>query len=122
MIRNINKHLKSQENAWNGLYELLTRHLNFDIEFGIAIIVLVAGAVLGLTAIEWIITLVSITAVLVAEAVNTAVEQLCDAITKDYNQNIKSAKDISAAAVLLIALTTMLVGIIIFVPKLIAIL
>lgn len=123
MVRkHIHRHLKSQENAWRGITELVITQANFDIELIVAAIVLITGIVIGLSALEWVIILFAISSVLFAEALNTAIERTCDAITTSYNENIRSAKDISAGMVIITALTSVIVGIVIFLPKLIALL
>lgn len=59
--------------------------------------------------------------VLAAEAFNSAIEALGDAVSPDYNTHIKHAKDLAAGAVLLTAIAAAIVGLIIFVPKILAI-
>ena len=56
--------------------------------------------------------------VLAAEAVNSAIEALADVVSPDYNEGIKRTKDLAAGAVLLLAMTAAMVGLIIFIPKL----
>jgi undecaprenol kinase/diacylglycerol kinase (ATP) len=62
------------------------------------------------------------TTVLVLEALNTALEYMCDLITKDVHPGIRIIKDVAAAAVLLAATGSVLIGLIIFLPKLISLL
>jgi diacylglycerol kinase (ATP) len=58
--------------------------------------------------------------VLVAETINSAIEALCDTVSLDYKVNIKYAKDVSAGAVLVTVLVSVITGVIIFMPYLIA--
>jgi diacylglycerol kinase (ATP) len=58
--------------------------------------------------------------VFVAETINSAIEALCDTVSLDYKVNIKYAKDVSAGAVLVTALVSVITGLIIFMPYLIA--
>ena len=72
--------------------------------------------------LEWIALLICIGAVLAAEAFNTALEALADRISTEYSPLIRDAKDLSAGAVLILAIMSATVGLIIFLPKLGAIL
>jgi len=60
----------------------------------------------------------AIALVLVVEALNTAVEQACNAITRNYNPAIKAAKDVAAGAVLIAAITAAIIGASVFIPYL----
>lgn len=84
-----------------------------------AIIVVVLGLVLKLSVIELSICLILIGLVLMAEFFNTALENMVDMITLEKNPYAKKAKDISAAGVLVFAIVSGLIGILIFVPKII---
>lgn len=91
---------------------------NAKIHLVITVSVVIAGFVFGITRIEWLIILLCIGIVLVAEALNTAIEKLGNAISSDKNRLIKSAKDIAAGAVLLAAITAAIIGGLIFLPYL----
>ena len=58
--------------------------------------------------------------VLAAEAVNSSIEALCDLVSPGYNEAIKKAKDLAAGAVLILAIAAATVGLIIFIPKILA--
>lgn len=68
--------------------------------------------------IEWVAILFAIGFVLTTEIINTALENICDLISKERNERIKTIKDLSAAAVLISAITALVIGIIVFLPKL----
>jgi diacylglycerol kinase len=68
---------------------------------------------------EWLWIILAIGAVWFAEAVNTAIERLADAVTREHDPNIKFAKDCAAAAVLIASSVALLIGLIIFVPRLV---
>lgn len=72
-----------------------------------------------LNANEWIWIILAICLVIVAEIINSAIENLSDAISLEVNENIRKAKDLGAAATLLTALFAVIVALIIFLPKLI---
>lgn len=78
---------------------------------------LIAGALLGLSRMEWVAVVVVIGAVLAAEAVNSSIEALADLVSPEYNEAIKRTKDLAAGAVLLMAIAAAIVGLIIFIPK-----
>ena len=67
--------------------------------------------------IEWGILTITIFLVLITETLNTAIEKTVDMITKEYSEEAKVVKDISAGAVLFSAIASVIVGIIIFLPK-----
>lgn len=81
--------------------------------------VLVLGIWFGLTRWEWTAVAFSISLVMVTEAINTALEIVCDAITLEYHERIRDAKDVAAGAVLLAAIGSAIVGAIVFIPHLI---
>jgi len=75
------------------------------------------GFALAITRMEWIAAIVCIGMVLSAEAMNTAVEQICNYIKPEQDIRIMIIKDIAAAAVLILSITAAIVGMIIFGPK-----
>ena len=80
--------------------------------------VLGLSALFGISPLEWAAIVAAIGLVWVAEALNTAVEHLADAVTKDLHPRIRDAKDLAAGAVLAAAATAFVVGLIVFVPYL----
>ncbi len=88
------------------------------VQLFVALLACIVGALLGLTSTEWILQILAIALVLVAEGLNTAVEKLCDFIHPDFNDRIGRIKDISAGAVTFAALAAVLVGCLIYFPKL----
>ena len=99
--------LRSQHNAW--LHAVAT---------GLAIVL---GVVLRITVDEWCVLVLAVVTVWVAEAFNTGLEVLADALVSERHPIVKIAKDVAAAAVLLSALGALVVGAILFLPRLIAI-
>lgn len=90
---------------------------NFKIHLIAAVVVLVAGALTKLAVIEWIILCMMIGLVLMAEMLNTAIEKVVDLASPDIHPLAKAAKDVAAGAVLVIALFSVIIGILIFIPK-----
>ena len=108
--------LKSFRHAFRGLAQLVKREHNFRIHLVVTILVIAAGILLHISTAEWLIISISIGIVLVAEGLNSAVEQLCDIVSPVEDQRIKNIKDILAAAVLISAVIAVIIGLIIFLP------
>lgn len=84
----------------------------------LATIALVLAFVLKISSGEWLALILSITLVFTLEALNTAIESVVDLITVDYHELARDAKDIAAGAVFIAALGALLIGIMIFFPRL----
>lgn len=110
---------KSQGYARNGLKLIIKNEKNFRAELIIAGIVILAGLFFGISHFEWIAISLVISIVLISEAINSAIEALCDAVSQDFKINIKYAKDVSAGAVWLSAFVSLITGVIVFLPYII---
>ncbi|MEK3890689.1 diacylglycerol kinase family protein [Bacillus sp. FSL K6-3431] len=106
--------------AFQGLSHVIKKERNFQIHLVIATLIILLSIILDLNRFEWIVILLSICGVLVLELINSAIERVVDLITLDTNPLAKQAKDISATAVLLCAITAAIIGFIILGPKLLA--
>lgn len=115
----LRKRLRSFRYAAHGIRDLF-REDNARIHAVAAVAVIVAGVWLGLSLTEWAVIMLTIGAVLAAEAVNTALESLCDRVSPGFDEHIRRAKDLAAGAVLLLAMAAVVVGLFIFLPKLFA--
>ena len=113
------KRLIGMDCALNGLKEVIKKEINFKIHLVIAFIVIVVGLLLGLSTVEWAIIVLTIGYVLFAEMVNTTIERMMDFIMPDFNPVVGMIKDIAAGAVLLSALIAVIIGAIIFTPKIV---
>ena len=102
-----------------GLKALMIGEHNAWIHLCAAVMAVALGLVFGLDAVEWCIIIICIAMVFALEAVNTAVESLADRISREQSALLKVAKDVAAGAVLVAAIGSLIVGCIIFVPKLI---
>lgn len=96
--------------------KLLWREHNTRIHFAATLLVCVAGICFGLSAAEWVAIVIVIGFVWVTEALNTAIERLCDHVEPARHPAIAAIKDIAAGAVLIAAITAAITGIIIFLP------
>jgi diacylglycerol kinase len=103
--------------ALAGCKGLWLEEMNFRIHVIISVLTLSFGFLLKINLTEWVGILICIGLVLSAEAFNTAIEHICNLNTKEIKPEIKTIKDISAFAVLVLAIISMIVGIIIFLPK-----
>ena len=90
---------------------------NFRIEVIIGIITVIASFIFKISLIEWIIIILLITMVLVLELINTAFESMVDLYTQDYNKIAKATKDVIAGAVLVTCMFSFVIGILIFIPR-----
>jgi undecaprenol kinase len=106
--------------AFRGLVWLIRSERHFQIHLVVAVAAILLGLFLGLSPLEWAILLVTIGLVLVAEAINTAIEYTIDLTVHQVHPIARTAKDIGAAAVLVAAAISVLVGCFLFLPKLIA--
>ncbi len=99
-IKGVKWLLKTQHNAWIHLFA--------------TVVVIAAGFWFSLTAVEWALVALAIGFVFAAETFNTAIEMLVDKISPDYDAMAGRIKDLAAGAVLLAALTAVVVGIMVF--------
>src|SRR5262245_10198494 len=113
------KRLASFGYAFAGLATLLRTQPNARIHAIATVVVAVAGLFFELNIVEWAAVVAAITVVWIAEALNTAIEFLADAAVPDPHSLVKHAKDVAAAAVLLAALGALIIGVLIFWPKIV---
>ena len=111
------KRLKSFLYAFNGLQILIREEHNSRIHLVATVIILIFAIIFNLNATEWTAIIFSIGLVITAEIINTAIENIADFISPDKSEKIKKIKDLSAAAVLISALTALAIGLIVFIPK-----
>lgn len=107
------------KNALNGLKYAIKTQKDLKIQIFIAIIVIIMSILLKISKIEMIIITISIFLVIFAEVMNTAIEKTVDLVTQEYNEIAKIAKDISAGAVLVLAINSIIIGLYIFGDKII---
>ncbi|WP_430814403.1 diacylglycerol kinase family protein [Carboxylicivirga sp. RSCT41] len=115
------KRIISFKYAFNGLKVLLLEEHNARVHLVAAILVIVAGFYFHLSKVEWMLVIFAIGFVFAMELLNSAIENLADIITLDKDERIKKTKDLAAGGVLFAALTALIIGLIIFIPKIIAV-
>ncbi len=105
--------------AFKGLFLLLRTESSIKIQFVIALLVTGAGFYFEISTTEWILQLFAIGMVMGIEGVNTAIEKLSDYIQPKEDPKIGFIKDISAGAVMIVSIIASIIGLIIYVPKLV---
>jgi diacylglycerol kinase (ATP) len=105
--------------AYAGIRVMVMSQHNAWIHLLATVVVCITAFLLRLSATEWCIIILAMMAVWTAEALNTALEFLADAASPDYSPLVARAKDVAAAAVLLSAIGSAVIGILIFLPRII---
>jgi len=114
---NIGDRLKSFKFAFNGIRILFVNEHNVWIHLAAAMLVIIAGIVLKISISEWLAVLIAIGLVFTSEAINTSIEKLSDFISPERQNSIKEVKDLASAGVLISAITALIIGLIVFAPK-----
>lgn len=100
-----------------GLMYAYRNEQNLAFDVGIALFVIIFGIFFNINKYEWAILILTIGLVISCELINTSIEAVVDLVTQEYHPLAKVAKDTSAAAVFIFAIVAIVVGLIIFVPK-----
>lgn len=113
------KMINSFKNAFNGMIVSFKQERNMKIHISIMFLVILLGIIFKIKTVEWIICIICFALVIGGELFNTAIEIIVDIAMPNFNEKAKKAKDISAGAVLVLAIASAIIGFIIFVPKII---
>jgi diacylglycerol kinase len=108
--------------AFSGLRRLVISERHFQLHLIGAACAVIMAAFLDFSRLEWAILMVTIGLVLVAEGLNSAIERAIDTTTPGFHPLAKAAKDVAAAAVLIAAIISVIVGLLLYAPKLWALL
>lgn len=120
MEKNERKKMKNSfKYAIEGIYTAIKKERNMKIHFLMMLLVIIFGIIFNITKTEWIICIILFGFVISLELLNTAIENAVDLITIEKNPIAKIAKDTAAGAVLIAAITSAIIGLIIFIPKII---
>lgn len=122
MVNKSKNVISSFKYAFQGMFSALKIERNLKIHVTIMILVIIAGIVLKISKIEWIICIILFGLVIGGEMFNSAIETVVDIAMPDINPKAKFAKDAAAGAVLVFAIASAIIGFMIFGPKLIALL
>ena len=109
---------KSFGYAFQGIFNTIRTERNIKIHCAAAILVTIFGIWLQIAKTEWMICFILFGLILALELVNTAVEATVDLFTEERKPLAKKAKDAAAGAVLIVAIFAAVIGILIFIPKL----
>lgn len=113
--------LKSSfEAAFKGIGLLFSTERNARIHLVAIPVVVCCGMLLKVSVFEWCIFLILFALVISLEAVNSAIERICDLYSTEQNPKIKAIKDISSGAVLWSVILAVIIAVVIFVPKIIS--
>jgi len=110
--------IRSLRFAIAGVAYALRSEKNLQIHAAASVAAVVLGVICGISRAEWCAVLMAVGLVWAAELLNTAVERLADAVTREPNEQIGHAKDAAAGAVLVAAIIAAVVGAVVFLPKL----
>jgi diacylglycerol kinase (ATP) len=103
--------------AFRGLWSLLKNEHNSRIHLLAASAAIALGIILKINLYEWSLLVIVIGIVFIAELINSSLEKLADLVDREWNESIMKAKDYAAAAVLISAIVSVVVGGLIFIPK-----
>ena len=113
----LGKRLKGCGYAFKGALLLLRQEASIQVQAVIAIIMTFAGFYFEISATEWMLQIFAIGLVMSIEGVNTAAEEIADFVHPDFHNKIGFIKDVAAGAVFFAAITAIIVGCIIYIPK-----
>lgn len=106
--------------AFQGIWTVIRGERNMKIHCFATVCVIIAGILLHISKMEWFICLILFGLVMSLEMINTSIESVVDLVTKERKPLAKKAKDTAAGAVLVCAIAAAIIGLIIFIPKIIA--
>ncbi len=113
----LKKRVESFKYALNGLKIVFIEEHNARIHLIVSLIVIACGFIFHISTVEWIIICFAIGLVISMEIINSAIENLSDFVSPEYHKLIKKVKDLSAAAVLVCTISSVVIGILVFLPK-----
>lgn len=114
--------VKSFVYAWRGIREAVSCERNLKIHVAAAALAVILAFIFKLSATEWLFILFAVGGVISLELVNTSIEKVVDLVTDKYHPLAERAKDVAAGAVLIYACLSVIVGLVIFLPKIYALL
>ena len=112
--------IKSLGYALNGLRLFFRKEQNGQLQATVSILVIAAGFALKINLYEWVVILVCIALVLALEMMNSVIEKFIDHLHPHRHEQVKWIKDVAAGAVLWAAIISAVIGVIIFIPKVLA--
>ena len=116
----LKKRLDSFKFAFAGIRDLFKTEPNAWVHLIAAVIAIGLGCYFSITKTEWCFVVFAVAMVFSTEAFNTSIEHLTNLVSPDYNDLAGKTKDTAAAAVLFAAIGAAIIGLIIFLPKILA--
>lgn len=114
--------IQAMSHASQGICMVISKERNMRYHLAASVIVIICGLLLRVAAWEWLWLFLAIFTVFSAEFMNTVAESFCDLVVgHQFDFNVKKIKDVSAGGVLIAALFAVIVGLIIFIPRLMAV-
>lgn len=114
--------IQAMSHASQGIWMVISKERNMRYHLAASVIVIICGLLLRVAAWEWLWLFLAIFTVFSAEFMNTVAESFCDLVVgHQFDFNVKKIKDVSAGGVLIAALFAVIVGLIIFIPRLMAV-
>jgi diacylglycerol kinase len=114
----VGKLIKSFKHALSGLKHTLIFHQNLRVHVIVGFLTVLVGLILKISKIEWVVIVAAIFFVLIAEMINTALEEITNLVKEDHSERARIAKDVSAGMVLLAVIFAVVIGVVIFIPYL----
>ena len=111
--------LKSFEFAFQGISTEFKKGRNFRIQILLGVLSIVLAYFLKFTSDEWAILAITISAVLILELINTAIEEIVNIVSPEIKPEAKIAKDVAAASVLVASIAAVVIAAFLFLPKII---
>lgn len=112
--------VESFQNAFKGLLHAFKNERNLPIHLAFIILIILMGIFLKISSLEWLVCLIFFVGVTATELINTAIENTVNICSPQESQLARLAKDVAAGAVLIWTLGSVIAGLIIFLPKLLA--
>ncbi|MDO8514039.1 MAG: diacylglycerol kinase family protein [bacterium] len=110
------KKIQNIRPSWLAIVTLWREEFSFRVQTVTAVVILALSYALQISTTEFLIVLLTIGAVLAVEALNTAIEELCDHVTPEEHPSIGKVKDLGSGAALLMGITATIIGLVIFIP------
>ncbi|MGC8981551.1 MAG: diacylglycerol kinase [Minisyncoccia bacterium] len=109
--------IESFQRAFEGIIYIYKTHNHFKIEILIGLLAILTGLILHITKIEWLFLFTAIFLFFISEIFNTIIEEMGDKINRNFDPEIKVIKDLSGGAVLFAVIFSLIIGALIFLPK-----
>jgi diacylglycerol kinase (ATP) len=113
----LSNRIRSIVHAAKGAYQLITTESSLKVQFFIGVLMTLAGLYFDLSTTEWIIQIIAIFMIMALEGLNTAIEELADFIQPEQHERIGLIKDLAAGAVFIFAVGAVIIGCIMYIPK-----